>query len=169
MSKKIKIEKDTRRLIEGISELLKKKGDRYKFKVKGKKKIKEIKKTCVHWIIRKGKPCPTVQQDPLNPSNWKCSICGSSFPVKPITSDEYNNIAATLLSHVNQLQFWAVMMGGDSDDTKLFIRMKKDIGRYVKVKNGILKAVNKRAQMEDRNTRTESSVIDSFGGYSYNS
>ena len=75
MAKKSKkVEKETRRLMEGIADLVKKKGDRYKFKSKNKKVIKKVKRTCVHWIYRKGKEVPTVIQDPERPGYWKCTI-----------------------------------------------------------------------------------------------
>ena len=69
MAKKSKkVEKETRRLMEGIADIVKRKGDRYKFKSKNKKLIKKVKKTCPHWIMRKGKECATVIQDPEHPN-----------------------------------------------------------------------------------------------------
>ena len=172
MSKKKKskkIEKETRRLIEGITDLVKKKGDGYQFKSGKKKQIKKVKKTCVHWIIRKGKESPTVVQD-TNPANWKCTICGDTFPIRPGTTEEYRQVANQLLSHVNQLQFWSVKMGGDASDTKLFLQLKSMIPRYLKVQKNILKAVNKRQEWEDRKSHTDSlSQFDSYAGFSYRS
>jgi len=172
MSKKKskKVEKETRRLIEGIADLVKKKGDGYKFKSGKKKQIKKVKKTCVHWIIRKGKEVPTVDPDPTNPGNWKCSICGCSFPVRPATREEYHQVANQFLGHVNQLQFWSVKMGGNADDTKLFLQLKNMIPRYLKVQKNILKAVNKRQEWEDRKTQSDSlSQFDGYAGFSYRS
>lgn len=168
MSKRKRVEKETRKLIESISELIKKKGDGYKFNCK-KKQIKRIKKTCVHWTIRKGKEVPTVTQD-TNPANWKCTICGATFPIRPATPEEYRNTAKQLLAHVNQLQFWAVKMGGDADDTKLFIQLKQLIPRYMKVQKNIMKAVNKRQEWEDRKSHTDSlSQFDGYSGFNYRS
>ena len=171
MSKKSKkIEKETRRLIEGITDLVKKKGDGYKFKSGKKKQIKRFKKTCMHWIIRKGKEVPTVTQDPTNPTHWKCMICGASFPIRPSSNEEYKTASNQFLAHVNQLQFWSVKMGGDADDTKLFVQLKQMIPRYMKVQKNIMKAVNKRQEWEDRKTNSDSlSQFDGYGGYNYRS
>jgi len=165
MAKKSKkVEKETRRLMEGIADLVKKKGDRYKFKSKNKKKIKLVKKTCVHWIIRKGKEVPTVIQDPNHPGNWKCTICGESFPIKPVTPEEYKAACDTMLAFVNQMQFWSVKLGGDADDTKMFINMKKSIPRFQKVSRQILKHVNQRDAWEKN--REQSDVMSQFDAYS---
>ena len=108
MAKKSKkVEKETRRLMEGIGDLIKKKGDRYKFKSKNKKIIKKVKRTCVHWIMRKGKEVPTVIHDPEHPGNWKCTICGASFPIKPMSLADYQSQTEHMLEIVNQMQFWS--------------------------------------------------------------
>lgn len=171
MSKKKskKIEKETRRLIEGIADLVKKKGDGYQFKSGKKKQIKKVKKTCVHWIIRKGKEQPTLVVD-SNPANWRCTICGEVFPIRPVTPEEYSQTARALLSHINQVQFWSVKMGGDAADTKLFLQLKQLVPRYLKVQKNILKAVNKRQEWEDRKSHTDSlSQFDGYAGFSYRS
>ena len=169
MAKKSKkIEKETRRLIEGIADLVKKKGDGYKFKSSKKKQIRKVKKTCVHWIIRKGKEVPTLTEDPKNPANWKCTICGETFPIRPGTPEEYRQVAEQIISHINQLQFWSVKMGGDAGDTKLFLQMKQLVPRYLKAQKNILKAVNKRQEFEDRKSNTDSmSQFSSFSAFSY--
>jgi hypothetical protein len=181
MSKKTKIEKETRRLIESISELIKRKGDKYKFKVKKKKQIREVKKTCVHWVIRKGVPHPTVVIDKDNdPSNWVCRICGAKFPIRPdiieemdddkkkITVNRYTEVANDFLAHVNQLQFWSVMMGGDSSDTKMFTQLRKLLPRYMKVQKNIYKVMNKKAEWEKKKTTTNSlSAFENFSGFDY--
>jgi hypothetical protein len=165
MAKKSKkVEKETRRLMEGIADLVKKKGDRYKFKSKNKKLVKKVKKTCVHWIIRKGKEVPTVIHDPEHPGNWKCTICGASFPIKPITAEEYKQSSEEMLALVNQMQFWSVKLGGDADDTKMFIRLKESIPRFEKVSKQILKRVNQR-EVWERN-REQSDVMSQFDAYS---
>ena len=171
MSKKKskKVEKETRRLIEGITDLVKKKGDGYKFKSGKKKQIKKVKKTCVHWLIRKGKEVPGVTQD-ANPANWKCGVCDVTFPIRPATPDEYKDNANMMLAYVNQLQFWSVNMGGDASDTKLFLQLRALIPRYLKVQKNILKAVNKRQEWEDRRTQTDSlTQFNSYAAFSYRS
>ena len=165
MSKKSKkVEKETRRLMESIADLVKKKGDRYKFKSKNKKVIKKVKKTCPHWIIRKGKEVPTVVQDPERSGYWKCTICGESFPIKPATRDEYEAASKQMLEFVNQMQFWSVKLGGDADDTKMFIRLKESIPRFEKVSKQILKRVNQR-ETWDKN-REQADVMSQFDAYS---
>lgn len=169
MAKKSKkVEKETRRLIEGISDLVKKKGDRYKFKSKNKKMVKKVKRTCVHWIIRKGKECPVVVTDSTNPSNWKCMICGASFPIKPAKRNEYTEATERMLEFVNQMQFWSVKLGGDSDDTKMFIKLKETLPRFDKVSGQILKQVNKRQAWEtNRENSNLMSQFDTYGAFNY--
>lgn len=162
MSKKYKVEKETRRLMESMADLVRKKGSGYKFKSKGKKAIKKIKKTCVHWIMRK-REVPTVDKDPANPNNWKCLICGASFPIRPGTLEEYHKMTNDLIANVNQLQFWSVKMGGDADDTKLFIRIKHDLTQLKKIQKNILAKANKRDQWEAR--KANSNRLGQFDGY----
>ena len=163
MAKTKTVEKETRKLMEGIADLVKKKGDRYKFKSKNKKLVKKVKKTCVHWIIRKGKEVPTVIQDPTNPENWVCTICGESFPIKPKKNSDYANASKEMLQLVNQMQFWSVKLGGDADDTKMFLSLKKAIPRFEKVSEQILKNINKREEFEKN--REQGDVMSQFGAY----
>lgn len=168
MAKSKKVEKETRRLMESVADLVKKKGDRYKFKSKNKKAIKKVKKSCVHWIIRKGKEVPTVIHDPEHPGNWKCTICGASFPIKPADLDVYYTCCDQMLSFVNQMQFWSVKLGGDAEDTKMFIRMKESVPRFAKVSKQILKRVNQRETWEKNRERSDvMSQFDAYSGFSY--
>lgn len=169
MAKKSKkIEKETRRLIESISDLLKVRGDRYKFKSKNKKVVKKVKRTCVHWIMRKGKEQPAVVHSD-RPGYWKCAICGAEFPIKPLETlengkSQYEVETENMLGLVNQMQFWSVKLGGDAEDTKMFIELKKLLPRYAKVSKQILKRVNKREQYE--NNKRQSDVMSQFDAYS---
>ena len=177
MAKKTKIEKETRRLIEGISDLIKKKGDRYKFKTKSKKDIKKIKRQCPHWVIRKGKERPATFIDPTNPSNWKCAICGQSFPIMParIEKDDDGNVyneyidsAEKTLRLVNQIQFWSVKLGGDATDTKMFLRLRNDLVRFEKVSRQVVKQVNKRQAMDRNKEKTDvMSQFNAYAGFNY--
>ena len=178
MAKSKKVEKETRRLIEGISDLVKKsnKSGKYKFKSKSKKVRKKVMKTCVHWIMRKGKETPTVSKDPEKPDMWRCSICGARFPIKPLMIDDgtkrngYEIKTDEVLGLVNQMQFWSVKLGGDADDTKMFIKLKELLPRFAKVSRQILKRVNKREEYEKN--RSHSDVMSQFddysGGFNYN-
>lgn len=164
-----KIEKETRRLIEGISDLIKRKDGTYKFKTKKKKEIKKIKTTCVHWTIRKkdNKEVPTLDQD-VNPANWKCRICDATFPIRPGTEDEYKDVADQFLSHVNQALFYSIKLGGNADDTKLLLRLKELVPRYVKAQKNIMKTMNKRQEWENRKNNSDTlSQFDSYAGFSY--
>lgn len=172
MSKSKKVEKETRRLMESISDLVKKKGDHYKFKSKKKKLIKKVRKSCVHWIYRHGKEVPTVIQDPQHPGYWRCMICGKIFPIQPLQSTQdgkngYQVKAAEMLSYVNQMQFWSVKLGGDADDTKMFLELKKLLPRFGKVSKQILKRVNQRNEFEESRKKGTTMPFDKFQGYSY--
>lgn len=167
MAKKSKkVEKETRRLMESIADLVKKKGDRYKFRTKSKKAVKKVKKSCVHWIMRKGKEAPTVVHDPNKPGNWRCTICGASFPIKPLTRNEYEDQTDNMMELINQMLFWSVKLGGNADDTKMFIRLKSDLPRYKKVARQILKRVNQREEWE--NNRSRSDIMSQFDAYGIN-
>ena len=169
MAKKNRIEKETRRLMESITDLVKRKNGAYKFKAKGKKAVKRIKRTCIHWIIgKKGAPTVTVVQDTDVPGNWKCQICGASFPIKPMTVEEAHKVTDALIGNVNQMQFFSVKMGGDSDDTKLLLRLKNDLRVFKKIQKNIINQVNKREQWESQKAkRNTQSQFDAFSGFNY--
>lgn len=172
MAKKSKkIEKETRRLMESISDLVKKKGgDRYKFKSKNKKVVKKVKRTCVHWIIRKGKEVPTVTHS--ENGMWKCAICGAEFPIRPVDPvngmNGYEWETKKMLQLINQMQFFGVKLGGDAEDTKMFIKLKELLPRFSKVSKQILKRVNKREEYENNRKRSDvMSQFDAYSGFNY--
>ena len=164
-----KVEKETRRLMEGISAMIKKKGDGYKFKTKNKKKIKVIKKTCVHWKIDKnGHEVPAVEQSKTRPGYWKCKICNAEFPIIPVKEEQYDQACDIILEYVNQMQFWSVKLGGDADDTKMFLQLKKTIPRFKKVAHNIRKNVDRREKLENKRDKADTlSQFDAYGSYSY--
>ena len=170
MAKKSKrVEKETRRLIESVTDCVKKKGDRYKFKTKNKKVVKKIKKSCVHWIYRKGKEVPTVIQDPNRPGYWKCMICQKSFPIKPDQAIDYKNAVDKILEYTDQMQFYSVRLGGDAEDTKMFLSLKKNLPRFEKVSRQILKRVNQREAFEKNRANGDAmSQFDIYNSFSYN-
>ena len=169
MAKKHKIEKETRRLIEGISDLVKKKGDKYKFKSHNKKIVKKVKKTCCHWIIRNGKELPAVirHPDPKMQGYWKCKICGAVFPVRPPSDvngeSAYDAATNQMIQLVNQIQFLSVRLGGDSDDTKMFLNLRKDLPRFMRVSRQIIKRINKRDAFEKK--REDNGIMSQFSSY----
>lgn len=173
MAKKSKkIDKDTRKLIESISSLVKKKGDRYKFKSKKKKLVKKVKQTCCHWTIRKGKELPTVIRDPEKAGYCKCAICGASFPLKPQILDDgtsmYKETVTKAMELVNQIQFLSVKLGGDAEDTKMFLKLKENLPRFAKVSQQIIKRINKREEFDKRAENGNSMArFDSYSGFGY--
>lgn len=168
MSKKIRLDKETRKLIESISDVVKYRKGKFKFKAKGKKTVKRIKRSCVHWFFTK-KISPAVEKHPENPMNWRCKICGASFPIRPGTLQEYREMTNNVISIVNQLQFWSIKMGGDADDTKLFIRLKNDLVKLKRAEKTILNQVNKRQAFESNKNREDGSIsqFDDYNGFSY--
>ena len=173
MSKKKKVEKETRRLIEAVSDTIKRRKDGgYKFKSKKKKVVKKIKTSCLHWVIRKGKEVPCVHQDPDHAGNWKCDICGASFPIRPLDDEQYRKVIDDTLQMINQLQFWSVKMGGNKEDTKLFIQLKKLMkDHFTKSQKHIVKSINKRQSWEDRAKQNSDGLaqFDSYTGFDYRS
>lgn len=174
MAKKSKkIEKETRRLIEGVSDLVKIKSGKYKFKSKNKKQIKKMLKNCPHWIIRKGKEVPSVVKDNNDPSKFKCLICKKSWPIKPLPGVEskekpYKAEAERMLEFVNQIMFWAIRLGGDKEDTKMFLRLKNDLPRFGKVAEAVAYRMVKRSKYEDNKAKTATHQFDAYSGYGYN-
>ena len=167
-----KLEKETRRLVEGIADLTKKTKDgKIKFKTKKKKVIKRIKTTCVHWTISKGKEVPAVTQDETNPNQWRCVICDATFNIRPFDKvDKHHELVDRLLRDVNQFQFWGAKMGGDAEDTKMFLKLKTLLPRYRKVQRNIFKQVNKRQQFDENRNNTDSlAQFDSYTGFNYRS
>ena len=174
MAKKSKkIEKETRRLIEGVSDLVKIKGGKYKFKTKNKKAIKKLIKNCPHWIIRKGREVPAVTRDPKDQTKYMCMMCKKTWPIRPLdkskTNAPYKAKAEDMLETVNQIMFWAVKLGGDKEDTKMFLRLKNDLPRFGKVAQEVSKRMEKRAQYEDNKAKTNSmDQFNAYSGFNYN-
>lgn len=173
MSKKSKkIDKEVRRMIESTAALVKRKGDRYKFKSKKKKLIKKVKQSCCHWTIRKGKEVPTTIRDPEKPGYCKCAICHASFPIRPQILDDgtsmYKETVEKAMELVNQIQFLSVKLGGDVDDTKMFLRLKENLPRFAKVSQQIIKRINKREEFDKRRENGDSMArFDSYSGFGY--
>ena len=75
-----------------------------------------------------------------------------------------------MLEYINQMQFWAVKLGGDAEDTKMFIRLKENLPRYNKVCKQILKRVNQREAWENNREKSDMlSQFDAYAGFHYNS
>lgn len=166
-NKSKKIEKETRRLIESISDILKYRDGGYKFKGVKKKTIREMKKNCPHWIIRKGEEQPAVEERPDSPGFWTCKICGKQMRIKPFTEEEYEQACESFLSMVNQLFLLSVRMGGDSSDTKVFLKLKDLVPRLNKIARNELRQLNKREEFEQRRREEHASEFENFTSYSY--
>lgn len=173
MAKSRKVEKSTRRLMEAVGDTVKKKGGKYKFKSKNRKMIKKVKRTCVHWVYRRGREVPTVQQSPDHNNMWKCCICGAEFPQIPLASSDpkrtqYEIEVEKMLGLVNQMQFFSVKLGGDADDTKMFLNLRRDLPRFAKVSKQILKRVNKRNEYETNRAKGDAMArFDVYSGFNY--
>lgn len=170
--KKTKLDKETRQLLESISDLVKKKGNgQYKFKSKSKKAVKKVKRSCVHWVYRKGKPVPAVIQDPDHPGEWRCRICGATFPIKPLDPIDgrsaYNVETKKMLELVDQIAFWSVKLGGDADDTRMFLKLKELLPRFSKVSKQVVKQVNKREQMANSSKTNSMDQFNAYSSFSY--
>lgn len=167
--KKKRIEKETRRLMDGIADLVKRKGDKYKFKTKSKKKIKQIKRTCPHWTVYKGgEEGPATSRSEKDPKYWECGICHTRFLVRPEEIGEYKAVAEKMLEQINQVQFWAVKMGGDREDTEMFLKLRQLIPRYEKVARQIIRRVNKRERWEKNRKNSDSlAQFDAYSGFNY--
>lgn len=175
MAKKSKqVEKETRRLMESISDMVKRRGGKYQFKKKHKKKqLRRMRMTCVHWIYRKGRSIPTVIHDPNDPNLWRCTICGATFPVNPLkcNADQvkshdtpYDHKVNEMLSLVNQIQFWSIRLGGDKEDTKMYLELRRLLPRFRKVARNVLKNVKKRELVE--NNPDKNNIMATFDAYS---
>lgn len=169
MSKKPKVknlDKETKQCIETISDLFRNKNGEMKLR-KGKKgKTKKIlRNMCFHWIIRKDQCLPLVDNDPEDPNYWLCR-CGAKFRKAPATEEERERIIDEFLSLVNSTQFYSVNMGGDKDDSALFIKLKKLIPDFRRVAKEVSKAIQKRADYEDNKAKSEE--LDKFGSSFYN-
>lgn len=164
-----KIEKGTRELIESISSLIKMKDNGPKLKGKGKK-VKAIKKTCVHWMAKKGEVIPTVETASDDASKWECKICGAKFPKAPMAEEEMESAINEVIGLVNQFQFWSVKMGGQKEDTAMFVKLKKLLPDLKKTGKNIMKAIQKRAEYENNkdNSDAVNNIMGYFGDYSYN-
>lgn len=172
MAKKSKkIEKETRRLMEGVADLIKRKGDGYKFKTHSKKKRKLVKKSCPHWTIYKNgkKERPTTIEDKQHPGYWRCKICGARFKIRPEAPEEYDNAVDRVIEQINQIQFWSVKMGGDKEDTEMFLKLRNQLPRFKKVAHQVVKRVNKRDEWEKNRQRSDVlSQFDAYSSFSYN-
>lgn len=169
MAKKVKIEKETRKLMEAMGDLIKKSsGGKYKFKSKSKKTLKSVKKNCIHWIVRKGNVDPTVNQNPDNGEEWRCKICSRTFPIKPLTREQYSETITETGKIIDQLLFYSVKLGGDADDTKLMLDVRKKLPEIQKIAKAISKAISKRDQMEANRKNTDATAqFSAYSGYNY--
>lgn len=148
---KARIDKNTRKIIENISDLISKRknGDGFKIKAKGKQ-VKQIKRTCAHWMFRKGKLLPAVAVSNEIKGELKCLICGKTFPENSLTPEEANDMCRAFLQMVDQAFFFSVKMGGDASDAKIFETLKRVVPRFNKIYNNEMKHLNKFIKQEQQ-------------------
>lgn len=167
------IEKETRQLIEAMSDVLKKREDgTYKIKAKNKKEARKLRRNCVHWISKKKGIFPAVVRDSEKSNYWVCRICGEMFPIEPkkteledgILSDPYGDQVKDILETINQFQFYAVKLGGDAKDTKMFLQLKNILPKFAKTARQIAKRINQREKFEEK--RASGDVMSQFDSYS---
>jgi hypothetical protein len=178
MSKKIKMDKSVRQLLEANGDMVKKKNGVYRFKSKNKKTLKKIKKNCTHWIIKSSKRGPesTIQRDPSN-QYWICTLCGQRFPIKPkeverdasgqVVFDPYEATINEALEIVNHAMFLSVRAGGDADDMKIMLQMKENLPKLRKIVKRIFKLLRKRNEFENRMKANPMDQFSAYGGINY--
>ena len=171
--KRIKMEKETKRLVEGISHLVKKStdGNRFKFKKHSKRDLKKLKKICPHWIIRNGEEHSALRIDRRDPPNVRrCGICGARFQIYPKTKNQYQHDFDIVLSDINQIEYYLVKLGGSAPDIKLITRLKEDIPRMLKVTQNIARITEKRNRnkMAAKGQGGNRGIEESFYGSGYN-
>lgn len=170
--KKSKVEKETRRIMEAMADVVKKKNGVYKFKAKNKKQLKKLKSKCIHWIAGKKGERPTVIK--LDDGRWHCTLCGAEFNIRPLEMIENGDGTITspyelkineAIEITNQLQFYSVKLGGDKEDTKMFMEVKQLLRRMKKSSRQIIKRINQRENFEKNRERGDvMSQFDAYGG-----
>ena len=167
--KRSKVNKETRALIEALTDMTKRSGNAYKFKSGAKKKaVRRAKKTCVHMRISKGRETPALEINPQNSEEFRCLICGATFPQAPLDQQEYDDAFVKVLKYINQIQFYANALGCDSEDSRLIIQLKASIPTFMKIQRNVRNDTIKRQKFEDNRANTNNmSQFDMGSGYSY--
>ena len=148
MSKKIKLDKKTARLLATMGDLLKDTGE-YELRYKGKKKDKKrVKKGCVHAYTKSGQIRSLITNSTLNPGDKVCRFCDAEFPLIPMKEEEYAAITKQYNRMINQLIYWIVSFGGDSDSLQTLLQVRNQMPKVVKTQMNILKAIMKRKEIE---------------------
>lgn len=175
-----RLDKKVRQLLESTGEMVKLKGDvnkEYRFKSKNKKQLKKIRKTCTHWIIRKGDLVPTVKRDEQNPDYWICTLCGERFQTAPyeikkdaagnVIDDPYKRLTNEFTGLVNNTIFIAIKAGGDAEDTKLMLELREKAKEFKKVGKELSKLISKVKDTDRRSKMDTMSNFDMYGSYNY--
>ena len=175
-SDKKKFEKDTRLLLERISDMVKpSKNGKFKFRKSSRKIVKNIKRNCCHWLLVKGKAETTVQACPDRPGYWKCGICKAEFPMAPFVKRKepgekdytpgYTEVFDDALGAVNQILLWETGLGGNKDDLRTMLELKRYLPKMLKIAKHVPKIIEKRTQKDNRNTGAN--VFDMYNGWNY--
>lgn len=166
-----KIDKETLRLIESVTDMVKKKKDEsgneiYKFQ-KGikRKQIKQIKRSCPHWILNKKQSLtPLVEQDPTNPSYWVCKLCGHPIPKAFLTPEQYKQASDNYLALIDQAMVYLIKLGGDSDDAKILLKLKENVPKARKILMNMAE-LDEKIRREKKATEEKSSQFGSYQAY----
>lgn len=122
----------------------------------------------MHWVIKNGKLKPAVQEDPTHPGMFRCRICGKLFPIAPMVKEELDEACSTFETIVNHAAFYSVLFGGNAEDTKVFINLKKMVPRFAKIAKQEGKALQKRKEfIESRRSLNTEGQFDSFNVINY--
>ena len=82
----------------------------------------------------------------------------------------YKETINSAMELINQIQFLSVKLGGDADDTKMFLKLKENLPRFSKVATQIIKRVNKREEFDKRREDGNSMArFDSYSSFGYHS
>lgn len=191
---KKKLDKDLRLLLERITDMVKPtKSGKFKIRKGSRKIVKSIKRNCCHWILVKNKAETTVQEDPRNPNNWKCGICQASFKKAPYLlsrnpnfnpndcdedneflepgdegyTPDYNYIFDEALEATNQILLWEVGMGGNKEDLKIMLTLKRYLPKMKRLSNRVYKAFSTRSSNK-KNKERGADTFDMYRGFMHN-
>ena len=110
----------------------------------------EVLCQCRHWETRKKKLLPCVIADKEIPENWKCEFCDASFSIRPVPPLERGKAATALLNQINQVQFWGVKIGDESEIHKETLStLRKLIPEFIKIQKEIYEIVDRKNYSEE--------------------
>ena len=157
-----RIEKETRKLIETTSDLIRERPDG-SFKIKGRKKkeVKNIKLLCPHWIIKKRKERATVI-DADEPGVFQCRLCNAKFWRNPLDNKNIDDICDYASALVHQIGFYMILTGCDTEDAQIITKLKRTLPRFRKMAKNVSRQITRRNDIHKNRGRD----TDNFTGHS---